>query len=112
MAHLCNMYFKSTMRNNPASGHYQGYYRLVESYRNEDDRICHRTLLNVGFLPGVTPEQLNMIQSILNDRVKNQLSLFEHSDLVVEQMTNDLWNQFVYTNIKLPHIPIRKYTSH
>ena len=37
------------MRNNPTSGHYQGYYRLVESYRNEDDRICHRTLLYVGF---------------------------------------------------------------
>lgn len=83
------------MRNNPASGHYQGYYRLVESYRNEDDRICHRTLLNVGFLPGVTPEQLNMIQSSLTDRVKNQLSLFEHSDPVVEQMTNDLWGQLV-----------------
>lgn len=75
------------MRHNPASGHYPGYYRLVESYRNEDDRICHRTLLNVGFLPGVTPEQLNMMQSSLTDRVKNQISLFEHSDPVVEPMT-------------------------
>ncbi len=37
------------MRNNPTSGHYQGCNRMVVSYRNEDDRICNRTLLNVGF---------------------------------------------------------------
>src|SRR5690606_5019327 len=89
------MYFKSTIRNNSASRHYEGYYRLVESYRNENDRICHRTLLNVGFLPGVTPEQLNTIQSSLTDRLKNQLSLFEHSGPAVEQMTNDLWSQLI-----------------
>jgi hypothetical protein len=40
------MYFKVSMRHNPAKGFIDGYYRLVESYRNAEDRICHRTMLN------------------------------------------------------------------
>ncbi|PZX11244.1 hypothetical protein LX69_03199, partial [Breznakibacter xylanolyticus] len=38
------------MRTNPETGIYSGYYRLVESYRNHSGRVCHRTLLNAGFL--------------------------------------------------------------
>jgi hypothetical protein len=53
------MYFKVSIRTNPATGEPCGYYRLVESYRNADDRVCHRTLLNVGFMIGVKPEELN-----------------------------------------------------
>ncbi|MCL2650674.1 MAG: hypothetical protein FWD60_06590 [Candidatus Azobacteroides sp.] len=48
------MYFKSSIRHNPATGQIASYYRLVESYRNETDRVCHRTLLNVGFLGSLT----------------------------------------------------------
>lgn len=43
----------------------------MESRRNEDDRICPHNILNVGFLQGVTPVQLNMIQSSLTNRIKN-----------------------------------------
>ena len=72
------MYFKVSMRTNPATGIYSGYYRLVESYRNFDDRVCHRTILNAGYLDGLTADQLNLIQKILTAKVNNHgQSLFE-----------------------------------
>src|SRR5215216_1438705 len=64
------MYFKVFLRYNPAAGKQEHYYRLVESYRNLEDRVCHRTLLNVGFISNqLTPEQLNVIQKILTQKV-------------------------------------------
>ena len=65
------MYFKVSMRTNPATGVYSGYYRLVESYRNHLDRVCHRTILNAGYLDGLTTDQLNLIQKILTSKVAN-----------------------------------------
>ena len=65
------MYFKVSMRTNPATGIYCGYYRLVESYRNHCDRVCHRTILNAGYLDGLTTDQLNLIQKILTAKVAN-----------------------------------------
>src|SRR6266498_4841560 len=60
------MYFKVFLRYNPAVDKQEHYYRLVESYRNLEDRVCHRTLLNVGFISNqLTPGQLNIIQKIL-----------------------------------------------
>jgi hypothetical protein len=60
------MYFKVSIRKNPETGESEGYYRLIESYRNTDGRVCHRTLLNVGFLECLQSEELNRIQKILN----------------------------------------------
>jgi len=59
------------MRTNPATGIYSGYYRLVESYRNHLDRVCHRTILNAGYLDGLSTDQLNLIQKILTAKVAN-----------------------------------------
>lgn len=59
------------MRTNPQSGLYCGYYRLVESYRNQDDRVCHRTILNAGYLDDLTTDQLNLIQKILTAKTSN-----------------------------------------
>ncbi|MBK7741091.1 MAG: hypothetical protein IPI42_11215 [Saprospiraceae bacterium] len=39
------MYFKSVV--DQSGWTLAGYYRL-ESYRNANDRVCHRTLLNIG----------------------------------------------------------------
>ena len=66
------MYFKVSMRTNPATGRYCGYYRLVESYRNYCDRVCHRTILNAGYLDELNTGQLNLIQKILTAKVNNQ----------------------------------------
>ena len=63
------LYFKFTIRHNPSTGKLDSYYRLVESYRNMEDRICHRTLLNVGFMPEVSIEQLNAIRTVNSGHV-------------------------------------------
>jgi len=55
-----------------------GYYRLLESYRNHNGNVCHRTLLSAGFLDELSTEQRNLIQRILTDKVNNIVfSLFE-----------------------------------
>jgi hypothetical protein len=94
------MYFKVSMRYNPAKDFIDGYYRLVESYRNVEDRICHRTLLNVGFLDmeRVSPEQLNMIQKILTHRsTSSSAELFpeEIEDPVVHHYVDTLYGRLV-----------------
>jgi hypothetical protein len=63
---ICAMYFKVSMRPDPAKGFIDGYCRLVESYRNSDNRVCHRKMLNAGFLDKdkVNEAQLNQIQKI------------------------------------------------
>jgi len=94
MWHLCSMYFKVSMRHNPHSGHSQGYYRLVESYRNEFNRICHRTLLNIGFVD-ISPEKLIPIRGILNDRLNRRSSLFEEQDPDVAQLADHYYGQLV-----------------
>jgi len=94
MFHLYSMYFKVSMRHNPRTGHSQGYYRLVESYRNECNRICHRTLLNIGFVD-IPPEKLNAIREILNDRHNRRGNLFEGQDPDVVQLADHYWEQLV-----------------
>lgn len=76
--YFANMYFKVSMRTNPETGIYSGYYRLVESYRNQDGRVCHRTILNAGYLDELDTDQLNLIQKILTTKVNiPAMPLFE-----------------------------------
>jgi hypothetical protein len=70
------MYFKFSLRQNPATNQPDCYYRLVESYRNEYNRVCHRTLLNIGFVD-LEVETLNKIRRILQDRLDRKSPLFE-----------------------------------
>jgi hypothetical protein len=93
------MYFKVSMRTNPATGKFSGYYRLVESYRNQSEKVCHRTILNVGYIDDLTTDQLNLIQKILTARVANQdKPLFElpyTSDLKVTRYVDELYQRMV-----------------
>lgn len=93
------MYFKVSGRHNPNTDKPGWYYRLVESYRNSDGRVCHRTMLNVGFLEGLTPEQMNLIQKILTRRVENKGELlFEtpvSDDLIVNQYVDEYYGRLV-----------------
>jgi hypothetical protein len=79
------------MRYNPLKGSIDGYYRLIESYRNSDGRVCHRTLLNVGFLDmtTVSPEQLNRIQKILTVRCKAPTSLLLFEEKIEDPVVRD-----------------------
>ena len=93
------MYFKVSMRTNPATGRYSGYYRLVESYRNYCDRVCHRTMLNAGYLDELNTAQLNLIQKIITAKVNNHdKPLFElpyTGDAVVIHYADEFYNRMV-----------------
>jgi hypothetical protein len=99
------MYFKVSLRHNPAKDSMEGYYRLIESYRNETDRVCHRTLLNVGFIRDlVNIDQLNQIRRILCNRYEAALGnvqLFEiekDNPQIVNDMADRYWNELVEKN--------------
>ena len=89
------MYFKSTLRKHPELGQFCPYYRLVESYRNLENRICHRTLLNIGFLPELKTEDLNLIQKKLNALVAGKVDLFEEKNLVLKPYITKFWEQIL-----------------
>ena len=91
------MYFKCSIRRHPQTGDITGYYRLVESYRNADDRVCHRTILNVGFMEDTTVEQRNKIQKHLTDKYEQKQLLFEETDPIVKKYVNELWQPILDT---------------
>jgi len=87
------------MRTNPETHVYSGYYRLVESYRNGDHRVYHRTILNAGYLDVLTTDQLNLIQKILTAKVSNyDKPLFElpyTDDLIVLKYVDEFYTRMV-----------------
>ena len=90
------MYFKHTIRKHPVTGNYSGYFRLVESYRNADNRICHRTILNIGFIDDASPEQLIKIQQQLTDKYHHRTPLFETGqDPIVLKYVNEFWQRII-----------------
>ncbi|OIP82591.1 MAG: hypothetical protein AUK44_07425 [Porphyromonadaceae bacterium CG2_30_38_12] len=96
------MYFKVSGRHNPQTGKGDWCYRLVESYRNSDGRVCHRTMLNVGFLDGegLKPEQLNLIQKILTQRVEQVQSHFQNKLFNLSVSEDMVVNKYVETYYK------------
>jgi transposase len=91
------VYFKFSLRKHPQTEKLSGYYRLVESYRNADNRVCHRTILNVGFMEDVTTDQLNKIQKQLTERYERKQTLFEQvpDDPIVKNYVEELWHRIV-----------------
>jgi len=89
------MYLKVSFRHNPEVKGIAAYYRLVESYRNEEDRVCHKTLLNIGFWPDANSEQKDKVVCSLNERYKNELSLFDEPDEQVSAWVNQFWNEMI-----------------
>ncbi len=87
------------MRTNPQTGIYSGYYRLVESYRNETGRVCHRTMVNAGCLDDLTTDQLNAIQKLLTEKVTHcNNPLFTcptAEDSTVNEYVNRFYNHLV-----------------
>jgi len=83
------------MRQHPQTGNITGYYRLVESYRNADDRICHHTILNVGFMEDTTVEQRNKIQKHLTNKYEHKQEFFEETDPVIIKYVNELWQRII-----------------
>ena len=101
------MYFKSSLRKHPQSGILRGYYRLVESYRNAENRVCHQTILNIGFIDDIAPEQLNKIQKQLNDKYEHKQPLFEQEDPIVKKHVTEFWQRIVESK-KIDIVPAEK----
>lgn len=103
------MYFKFSLRRHPVTGKLSGYYRLVESYRNDANRVCHRTVLNVGFMEDVSVEQLNKIQKQLTARYEGRQALFEQEqdDPVVKKYVEGFWQRIVASR-KLDLVGVEK----
>ena len=89
------MYLKASFRHNPDIKDIAAYYRLVESYRNEFDRVCHKTLLNIGFWEDATRVQKDKVVDHLNERYKNELGLFEQTDDQVVEWVNRFWKEMI-----------------
>jgi transposase len=90
------MYFKFSLRYNKDKQQSDAYYRLVESYRNAEGRVCHRTILNIGFIDDdYSAEQLNQTARILTDRYEHKQSLFEPTDTAVRDLAETLWNRII-----------------
>jgi len=90
------MYFKFSLRYNKDKQRSDAYYRLVESYRNAEGRVCHRTILNIGFIDDdYSPEQLNQTARILTDRYEQKQSLFETTDKAVIDLADTLWQRII-----------------
>lgn len=89
------MYLKVSFRHDPSTNGIAAYYRLVESYRNEQDRVCHRTLLNIGFWPEASQMQKDSVVACLNERYKDELVLFDKSDEQVLSWVNQFWNEMI-----------------
>lgn len=90
------MYFKFSLRFNKDKQQSDAYYRLVESYRNAEGRVCHRTILNIGFIDDdYSAEQLNQTARILTDRYEQKQPLFEPTDKAVIELAETLWQRII-----------------
>ena len=96
------MRYSIVMRHNPATGKDEGYYRLIESYRDASGRQHNRCLLSPGFIHGYTSEELRFVPLLLTRRMKaketNRPADLWGEDLpdVPErsrQLADDFWRQ-------------------
>ena len=89
------MYLKALFRRNPDIKDIAANFQLVESYRNEFDRVCHKRLLNIGFGADATRVQKDKVVDYLNERYKNELGLFEETDKQVVEWVNRFWKEMI-----------------
>jgi hypothetical protein len=90
------MYFKMSCRTNVATGVFEGYYRLIESYRNNDGKVSHRTILNIGFIEDALKAiQLNKIARILTDTYEKKTSLFIEEDVLINKWVAIFWAKII-----------------
>jgi len=89
------MYFKCHLRKNKDSDQFEPYFRLVESYRNFDDRICHRTMLNIGFMPMLSKPQFVDIQTRLTNLANCKANIFESPDPIVNQYVSKFFKEML-----------------
>ncbi len=85
------------MRKNPSNGELSGYYRLLESYRDAHGEIRKKTILTPGFLDDLSGDELNLIQTLLNQKIAGiQSNLFSEFDSEKVQLyVNRFYKQMI-----------------
>jgi Transposase DDE domain len=91
---LCEMFFKASCRPNPQTGKVESYYRLVESYRDANNYIRHRTIVTAGFIDHFTADELIFIQKNISDRINSKPILFvQDSDTHLLEYAEELYQK-------------------
>ena len=86
------MFFKASCRRNPQTEKVESYYRLVESYRDGNNYIRHRTIVTAGFIDHFTADELIFIQKNISDRANGKPILFvQDSDLHLLEYADQLY---------------------
>jgi hypothetical protein len=89
------MFFKTDSKIDSQTGMMSIYYRLVESYRDILGDTRHRTVMSVGRMDDIKPQQLWAIADALNARYQGKQFLFSEESPLVEHYTNLYWNRLV-----------------
>jgi predicted SprT family Zn-dependent metalloprotease len=88
------MYFKASCRRNPQTEKVESYYRLVESYRDANNYIRHRTIVTAGFIDHFTAEELNFIQKNISDRINGKpILMVQDSDTHLLEYADELYRK-------------------
>ena len=92
----------------------EAYYRLVESYRDAEGRVCHRTILNVGFIDDdYSADELNHTARILTAKHELKQPLFEQANTAATELAESLWER-ILKNKRLDftlHSPVSRHIS-
>lgn len=90
------MYFKASCRRNPQTEKVESYYRLVESYRDANNYIRHRTIVTAGFIDHFTAEELNFIQKNISDRINGKpILMVQDSDTHLLEYADELYRKAI-----------------
>ena len=96
------MYFMPKYRYNPESGREEDYLTLKESFRDKAGRVRTRTLLTVGFVQGLKPEEVAEVARCLTWRNghRDQALMFEdggirYSSEAVREHTERYWAELL-----------------
>ena len=99
------MYFTSQMRYNPATGEDQYYYRLKESFRDATGVARNRIVMNIGFMTGLSHEEIRDVGIGLNYRKdhRGEPSLWGDGYAPFSAATREwidrLWQKMVDTDV-------------
>ena len=66
------MYFTSQLRHNPLTGEDECYYRLKESFRDATGLARNRIVMNIGFMTGLSHEDIRDVGRGLNYRKEHR----------------------------------------
>ena len=93
-ADLCAMFFKTAFRTDPQTKELYIYYRLVENYRNILGDTRQRTVLSIGRMEGIKPQELWAVADGLNCLYRGEQRLFS-DNAMVERYIGSIWERLV-----------------